>query len=196
MSSSSSNGPARTAERGIRVTLVAVFLVGVHRRNWSAAVNAVLSLAGTFLPPVLESRYGVEFLPWQRLYTGSAMVTHAVGMLGPYDDVWWWDHLTHTHSATLLGGLVHVVTRRRGNDPTATVMGAVGLAGIVWEIGEYGIHSVADALDVEPMLRTYGRTDTLLDLCFNLVGALVVLAVGDEYLENFIDRDESRRDDR
>jgi hypothetical protein len=117
-------------------------------------------------------------------------------MLGPYDDVWWWDHLTHTHSATLFGSLVHVVTRRRGNDPTASVLGAVGLVGIAWELAEYAIHSAAEALDIEPMLRTYGRTDTLFDLCFNLVGALVVLAVGDECLENFIDRDESRQDGR
>ncbi|MFC6865375.1 hypothetical protein ACFQGE_18170 [Halomicroarcula sp. GCM10025817] len=194
--SSSSTGLARNAERGIRVTLVAIFFVGVRRRNWSAAVNAVLSLAGTFLPRAIESRYDVEFLPWQRLYTGSAMVTHAVGMLGPYDDVWWWDHLTHTHSATLVGSLVHVVTRRRGNDPTATVLGAVGLTGIAWELAEYVIHSAAEALDIEPMLRTYGRTDTLFDLCFNLVGALVVIAVGDEYLENFVDRDEGTQDGR
>ncbi|MFC7250550.1 hypothetical protein ACFQJ5_11975 [Halomicroarcula sp. GCM10025324] len=175
----------------MRISLVVLFVIALRRRSWGAAVNALLALAGTFLPGILESTYDVEFRPWQRLYASSAMVTHAVGMLGPYDDTWWWDHLTHTHSATLLGGLVHVVTRRRGADPTVNVLGVVGVAGVLWELGEYAIHYTAEALGIEPVLMTYGTRDTIFDLCFNLLGALVVLAFGDECLENLIDRGET-----
>lgn len=190
---------AQDGQRSVRVALVGVFVVGLRRRNLGAAVNAVIALVGTFVPDVLELVYGVEFRPWQRLYTGVAMLTHAVGMLGPYDDTWWWDHLTHTHSATLVGGVVHVVTRRRGKEPAPRVLGAVFAAGLGWELIEYAIHTIADALGIEPILMTYGRTDTLFDLCFNGLGALVVLAFGDQALENLVgdedrpDGDSSRR---
>jgi hypothetical protein len=48
------------------------------------------------------------------------MVAHAVGMLGPCDDIWWWDHLTHTVIGTILGEAVHVTARERGSDRVLT----------------------------------------------------------------------------
>ena len=181
---------ATDGERGVRVALLGVFVLGLRRRNLGAAVNAVLALFGTFVPRYLERLYDVEFEPWQRFYVGTAMVTHAVGMLGPYDDVWWWDHLTHTHSATLVGGLVHVVSRRRGTDPAPRVVTAVAVLGVLWELAEYSIHRVANALGIEPILMTYGKKDTVFDLCFNALGALIVLAFGDEVLQNLAGEDD------
>ncbi|WP_254763828.1 hypothetical protein [Natrinema marinum] len=174
----------REAERGIRYAILAVFVVGVRRRNPGAVVNAVVALAATYLPGVAERRYDIEFQAWQRVYLQSAMLTHAVGMLGPYDDVWWWDHLTHTHSATLLGGAVFAAARRRGRDPRPRVVAIVAVAGVLWEIGEYVVHTVADWVGLEPLLVTYGRADTLFDLVFDLVGALLVLVFGDRVLGN------------
>ncbi|WP_408958815.1 hypothetical protein [Natrinema sp. 74] len=172
----------REAERGIRYAIVAVFVVGVRRRNPGAVANAVVALVATYLPGIAERQYDVEFRNWQRIYLESAMLTHAVGMLGPYDDVWWWDHLTHTHSATLLGGAVFAVARRRGRDPRPRVVAVVACGGVCWEIGEYIVHTVADRLGLEPLLVTYGRVDTLFDLVFDLVGALLVLMFGDRVL--------------
>ncbi|MFC4550992.1 MULTISPECIES: hypothetical protein [Halorussus] len=175
----------RGVERGIRCALVAVFVEGVRKRNPGAVVNAALALAATFLPDLFERRYDVEFRPWQRVYTQAAMLTHAVGMLGPYEDTWWWDHLTHTHSATLLAGLVHAVSRRRGHDPRPRVLGTVVGVGVLWELMEHAIHAVAERLGFDPVLVPYGRTDTMLDLVFDLVGALVVVVFGDHLLRDF-----------
>ena len=177
---------ARAAERGIRAGIVAVFVVGLRRRDPAAVFNAVLAFVATFLPGAFERRYDVEFRPWQRVYAESAMLTHAVGMLGPYDDVWWWDHLTHTHSATLLGGLVYASARRRGRAPRPRVLAAIVLFGVAWEAVEYAIHAVAKRLGIEPLLVHYGQTDTALDLVFDLVGALAVLALGERLLRNVI----------
>ncbi|QLG28134.1 hypothetical protein HUG10_11495 [Halorarum halophilum] len=178
--------PEQVAERGIRFALLGVFLVGLRRRSPGAVVNAVLALAATYLPGVLERRYDVAFRPWQRAYADAAMLTHAVGMLGPYEDVWWWDHLTHTHSATLLAGIVHAATRRRGRDPRPRVVAVIVFVGLLWELMEHAIHWVARRFGLEPILIPYGKTDTLLDLAFDLLGALLVLTFGDTLLRNFI----------
>ncbi len=172
----------RTAKRGLRYALVTVFIVGVRQRKPGAVANALLAALGTYVSDVVEHRYDIELQAWHHLYIDSAMVTHAVGMLGPYDDIRWWDHLTHTHSATILGGAVFAISRRRGRDPCPRVIAVVALVGVLWELAEYAIHSVANRLGVEPILVTYGRTDTALDLLFDLVGALLVLAFGDRVL--------------
>lgn len=176
----------RAAERGIRCALLGVLVLGVRRRNPGAVVNALVALAATFLPGVVEWRYDVAFRPWQRAYAEAAMLTHAVGMLGPYEDTWWWDHLTHTHSATLLAGVVYVAARRRGRDPRPRVVAVVVAVGALWELVEHVIHAVARRLGLEPVLIPYGRTDTVLDLAFDLLGALLVLAFGDSLLGNFL----------
>ena len=180
---------ARGFERGIRYAIVAVFIGGVRQRNPGAIVNAGIALAGTALPDRFEHRYGVSFRPWQRLYTESAMLTHACGMLGPYDDVWWWDHLTHAHSATLLGGLVHVIARGQGRDPRPRVLGSVALLGVLWELLEYTVHGLSRQMGLEPLLVHYGPEDTLIDLAFNLLGALLVVAFGDRLLGNLVRED-------
>ncbi|NHN49141.1 hypothetical protein G9464_16295 [Halostella sp. JP-L12] len=186
MTESPRTAAERTAEGGIRCAILGVFLAGLRRRNPGAVVNAALSFAATYLPGLAERWYGVEFRPWQRLYVESAMVTHAAGMLGLYDDVWWWDHLTHAHSATLLGGTVFAAARRNGRDPRPRVLAAVVTLGLAWELLEYGIHAVAERVGLEPILVHYGATDTLLDLVFDLVGALLVLAFGDRVLGNVV----------
>jgi hypothetical protein len=179
---------ARTVERSVRYAIVGVFGVGLRRRNWGAVVNAVLALVATSLPDALERQYGVEFRPWQRLYASVSMLTHAVGMLGPYDEEGWWDHVTHTLSATLFGGFVYAAAHRRDRYPRLRVLAAIGCGGVVWELLEYAIHAISDRLGVESVLVPYSARDTALDLVFNFLGALLVLAFGDRFLRNFTHR--------
>ncbi len=183
---------ARETERGIRYGIVAVLIVGVRRRDPGAVANAVFAFLATYLPGAVETVFDVELAPWQRVYVESAMLTHAVGMLGPYDDVWWWDHLTHAHSATVFGGVVHAAARRRGRDPRPRVLAVVVGAGALWELMEYVVHAVANRLGVEPLLVHYGKRDTLLDIVYDVVGAFLVLAFGDCLLGNLIEGPESQ----
>lgn len=179
---------ARTAVRAIRCAIFGVFVEGIRRRDPGAIVNAVLTLLATYLFGVVEDACDVEFRPWQRVYAATAMLAHAVGMLGPYDDVWWWDHITHTLSATLLGGVVHVLSRRHGRDPLPRIFAVTVSLGALWELLEYAIHAISRRLGIEPILVHYNRRETVLDLLFNLVGALLVYAFGDQLLRNFIRR--------
>lgn len=175
----------RTAEIGVKGATVAVFAEGIRQRNPNAIVNAALMFTATYLPGIAERLYDVEFRPWQRVYTEIAMLAHAVGFLGPYDDTWWWDHVTHVLSATLLGGFIHVAAHRRGRNPKRDVLASIVGGGILWEGMEYTIHQLSDRLGVEPVLVYYGPRDTLKDLLFNLLGAFLVLVFGDLLLRNF-----------
>ena len=174
----------RTAERSIKGATLAVFVEGLRQRNSNAIVNAVLMFTATYLPGIAERLYDVRFRPWQRVYTEIAMLAHAVGFLGPYDDTWW-DHVTHVLSATLFGGLIHVAAHRRGRNPKRDVLASIVGGGILWESMEYTVHRLSDRLGVEPVLVYYGPRDTLKDLLFNLLGAFFVLVFGDRLLRNF-----------
>jgi hypothetical protein len=161
-----------------------VLVEGLRRRHVGAVVNALAAVAVTFLPTVVERRFGVEVRPWQRLYTETAMLAHAAGMLGPYEAIWWWDHLTHTLSASILGGVVHAAAERRDRDSQWVVVVATVVGGLVWEAFEYGVHSLTDTLGVDPVLVPYSARDTLLDLGFDAVGAALVVVLGDRLLDN------------
>jgi len=184
----------REAARASRYAILGVFVAGIRRGNPGAVVNALVSFVATYLPRVVEWRYGVEFQPWQRFYLNAGMLAHAVGMLGPYEDVWWWDHVTHMCSSTLLGGFVHVRARRRGHDPRPRVVGVVLCVGVLWELMEYAIHGVSRRVGLEPLLIPYGPEDTLLDLVFDLLGAVLVLAFGDRLLPNLLRKDDRESD--
>ena len=180
----------REAARASRYAILGVLLAGVRRGNPGAAVNGLVSFVATYLPAVVEWRYGVEFRPWQRLYLNTGMFAHALGMLGPYDDVWWWDHVTHTWSSTLLGGLIHVVARRGDRDPRPRVLAGVLGGGLLWELVEYAIHGVSRRVGLEPLLIPYGSEDTFFDLLFDLVGALLVLGFADRLLGSLVRDDD------
>jgi hypothetical protein len=62
--------------------------------------------------------------------------------------------------------------------------------GLLWELVEYLVHVASRRVGLEPILVSYGRVDTLLDLLFNLVGAGLVLAFGDSLLGNLVRHDE------
>lgn len=181
--------PRRLAEGGVRASILAVLLTALRQRNPNAIGNALLMLLASFLPDAVEGRYDLELRPWQRLYAQVAMLAHAAGFLGPYDETWWWDHLTHVLSSALLGGLVHVAARRSGRDPRSAVLAGVAIGGLVWEAMEYAIHRVSRRLGVEPLLVYYGRRDTVGDLLCNLVGAVLVLLFGDRLLSNLASGD-------
>ncbi|MBX0298230.1 hypothetical protein [Halomicroarcula nitratireducens] len=173
----------------LRCAIVAVFVVGFRQRNPGAVVNAVFAYLGTYVPAVVERTSAIEFRPWQRLYVATAMLLHAIGMLGPYDDIRWWDHVTHTMSASIVGGATFVAAKRRGKDPIPLTLGSVVTLGALWELIEYLIHATATRLGVDPILVFYNRKDTVLDLVFNLLGAFLVILFGDRKLANLFESD-------
>jgi hypothetical protein len=170
---------AALLQAGILATLVEAG----RQRNVAAAVNALVALVVALLPWALGRVTALDIGPVLPLWLGVAGLLHAVGMLGPYDTVPWWDHVTHFVSASLVAALVHagVVVNYGGTVPdggiaTATILFTVA-AGLFWELVELVARELGEQFDIEPVLVHYGWRDTILDLGFDLVGAVVVVVV-------------------
>ncbi|MCU4719023.1 hypothetical protein [Halapricum hydrolyticum] len=182
--------------------ILGLLAVAISRRNVAAAVNALAALALALLPAILEISFrlvraeqlGLD--PWLALWLGVAGFLHSLGMLGPYDSIWWWDHLTHTVSAVLVAALLYAAlivapfletTQWPGTVAGLTVAFTLAV-GVFWELIELVARDVADRLDIEPVLVHYGWRDTALDIVFDVVGALVVVVFDVRIFVSIVER--------
>ncbi|MEF8813788.1 MAG: hypothetical protein V5A55_08220 [Halovenus sp.] len=167
--------------------LVLTLVVAIRRRDIAAVVNALVSVAGAVLALLLAAGFQLPgqstgISPGLPLWVTSAGLLHSIGMLGPYESVWWWDHLTHTVSAALVAALLYagvIVTVETDATLTlsaVTVVYTLGF-GIFWEVIELGARTVGERFDIEPVLVHYGWRDTAYDLVFDVVGAVLVVAL-------------------
>lgn len=171
--------------------IVATLVAAIQRGNGAAIVNAVASLGAVLGAAAVTG--GLVPAPAWLAATGSALtlwvaaagLLHCVGMLGPYETVWWWDHLTHVVSGALVAALAYagllVVGRGTTTGPldwptvaALTVLFTL-LAGVFWELIELVARDLGERFGVEPVLVHYGWRDTALDLLFDVVGALLVV---------------------
>ncbi|WP_436343839.1 hypothetical protein [Natronorubrum sp. FCH18a] len=131
------------------------------------------------------------------MWVSVAALVHTLGMLGPYDRIWWWDHLAHTLSGVVVAGATDVAFRAEADaDPRgkfspkfrpAVITGVTLGFGVLWEVLEYGIHATADQRGFEPLLVHYGRLDAIGDIVFDLLGASLVVLFGRHGLSNVIE---------
>jgi hypothetical protein len=68
-------------------------------------------------------------------------------------------------------------------------------AGVFWEVLEFFIRLGADFFGAEAILVQYGLGDTMLDLVFDTVGALIVALFGTETLSGVVDALHERLED-
>jgi hypothetical protein len=171
--------------------ILGTLLVGALSRDLRAVVNGIGSLAAAATPMLAERAIAlgtgasVAVPPEIAAWIAAAGFLHMLGMLGWYDTVWWWDHLTHAVSAALVAALVYGSLRSQGvlgtqvTDRYAavfTVLFTLG-AGVVWEFVELAARELAEHVDGPPVLEYYGLRDTVLDMAFNGVGAVAVVAL-------------------
>ena len=197
---------ARLVHRSLQATVLGVLVVGVGLGNVSVVVNAGLALAVMGLPAVLARDFGVQLAPRLTAWIGGAVTIHALGMVVLYEQVWWWDHLTHLVSATLVAGIGYAVTRSLDEHSDAVsfprpflavyVLLFTLAAGVAWELAEMVGREAARTLGMEPILVVYGLEDTMLDLVFDFAGGVVVAVGGSDALAGLVTglRDEGRRE--
>ncbi len=169
-------------------------LVGAPR----TITNATIGFLVTLLPALLRANWRVVLAPGLTLWITTAVCLHALGTSGLYRQVGWWDSLTHVLSASLVAATGYVVVRvldlhsERIDLPqrvlTIYLVIFVLALGVLWELFEFALDEIARRTQVTMPLAQYGLEDTITDLTFNIVGALVVGLGGQVYLSAFADR--------
>ncbi|WP_254546117.1 hypothetical protein [Halomarina pelagica] len=180
------------SERGItrlfQVAIAIVLVAGVLTHNVGVVVNAAVALAITVLPAVLERDFSLPLDPGVTLWITAALSLHAIGMLGVYTRVWWWDHLTHTLSATIVAAVGYATAKVLDEHSDAVhftqsflfvyiLLFTVAL-GVFWEVLEFLAREVGTLTGYDPVLYQYGVEDTVVDLLFDTLGALIVALFG------------------
>ncbi|WP_458207056.1 hypothetical protein [Haladaptatus sp. NG-SE-30] len=191
------SGRPQMLVRGMQLAIVCVIAIGVASRNVGVLVNGVFALGVTFLPAVLRRDYRISLGPALTLWITAAVFLHAIGMLGLYDVVWWWDHLTHTLSATLVAGVGYATARAFDEHSDAVyfpprfifvyVLLFTLAFGVVWEVLEFVAREFARAAGMKPVLIQYGLEDTIVDLIFDAAGAILVALFGSGALSGTIE---------
>lgn len=187
----------RRLNRAMQAAIVAVLLAGLWLPNASVVINALLAFAVTLLPAVIQRDHRLTLSPTATVWLTATVLLHAVGMLGPYGTVWWWDHLTHTLSAAVVASVGYVAARALDvhSDaiyfPREFMVAFVLLftlaLGVLWEVLEFAARTLGEAYGYGPLLYQYGLADTIVDLVFDAVGALVVAAFGAGTLSDAVD---------
>ena len=183
----------RRLHRGMQATILTILLVGALERNVSVVVNAVFALGVTVLPGLLASDFDVHLGSGLSLFITFAVLLHSLGMVGLYDRLWWWDHLTHVLSASIVASVGYATIRALDDYSDAVSFPGEFLAvfvflftvafGVLWELLEQVGRELALAGGFEPVLIVYGLEDTMWDLVFDMVGAVVGAAYAANNLE-------------
>lgn len=173
---------ATLAAVGLQAGIVGLLAESLRRRNGAAAVNATVSLVVALSPYGLVVLLGASVAdPVLGVWIAAAGFLHSFGMLGPYETVPWWDHVTHTVSAALVGALAYASFLSVVSLPTTpaavlTVVVVLGV-GIAWELLELLARIVGQRYGIEPVLVHYGWRDTGLDLLFDALGVVCVVGL-------------------
>jgi hypothetical protein len=195
-------GSARPFVQTMQVVIAAILLAGLVARDPRLAVNALLALIGTFIPTLLARDYRVHIGAPATVWITAALCLHVVGMVGAYEAIFWWDHLTHLVSASLVAAIAYtVVTAADRHLEDLYLPGwsisvllfawTLGL-GVFWEVMEFVGRAIAVELGTDPLLVQYGLEDTMLDLAVDGAGGLLIAILGPDRLEGVVRRLETR----
>lgn len=178
--------------RGMQFVLAGIIAYGVVTRQPKAIVNGGVALLITFLPAVFERNYRLPLDPWLGLWITTAVFLHTLGSAGLYGQIDWWDHLTHSLSASLVAAVGYTAARaielhvEEIHIPRrfmfVFILVVVLAFGVIWELFEFGLDIAAEATGLTMPLAQHGLADTIADLTFNSLGAVVVAVFAQVHL--------------
>ena len=176
----------------MQLALGGLMVYGVVAGEPKAIINGGVTLLITFVPAVLERNYDLPLDPWLALWITTAVFLHTLGSAGLYTRLFFWDNITHAMSASLIAAAWYTVARAvdiHSDDihiprrvAFVYIFVIVLSFGVVWELFEFGLDIAADATGLEMPLAQHGLDDTVRDMMFNSLGALLVAAFGQAHL--------------
>lgn len=178
--------------RSMQAILLGLFVFGLVDPNPKVITNSLLALTITFLPALLARNYRLSLDPWLALWITAAVFLHTLGSAGLYGFFGWWDHLTHALSASLVAGIGYITVRALDlhHDEIhlprrylfAYIIIFVMAFGVIWELFEFGLDVLAEATELEMPLAQHGIDDTVRDMLFNTLGAVIVATAAQVHL--------------
>lgn len=172
--------------------LIGFFITGIIAGSMRITVNSFVGLLVTFLPELLERDYDIAMSPWLVLWIVSAVFFHSVGTVGAYQQVWWWDHLAHTLSASVVAAAGYATLRAFDRHMEGLYIPRkfmflyllifVMAFGVIWEVIEFLVTLATESTGSETVITQYGIEDTMMDLLFDALGAVVVALFGTAHL--------------
>jgi len=190
------------ATRAMQVLMVMFLGIGIERGSTGLIVNGLVALGVTFLPAALEREYDLPMDAGLTLWITTAVFLHALGVAGVpgltgnlYADgspIPFWDHITHALSASVVAAVGYTVARAIDEHTEDVFLPSrfmfvfilvfVAAFGVFWEVLEFAIGGAATVLGSGSVLTQYGLEDTIYDLVFDLVGAVIVAVWGTAHL--------------
>ena len=174
----------RQLVRLLQAGLLVIAAYGFYRGETGIVVNGLVPLAVTLVPAYLRRDTSISLDTSYVLWLSVAVFVHAVGSLGFYESIPWYDSIAHALSATIVAGTGYAAVKAvdRNSDRTnlpaelqfAFILVFVMAFGVFWEIVEFTLGLASQLLGGEAVLAQYGLDDTVTDLLFNQVGGIVV----------------------
>lgn len=189
--------------RAMQAAMIGLLLVGLDRGNTGVVVNTAVAFGVSLLPAYLERDHGIPLDTGLTLWLTTAVFIHALGTVGIpwqegtfYNDIAWWDSLTHAMSSSIVAAAGYITARAfdKHSDSVrlpprfmfAFILIVVLAFGVIWEVIEFVIGEAAALLGTGAVLTQYGLEDTMLDLVFDTVGAVIVAVWGTAYLTDVV----------
>jgi len=193
-------GQQAAAARLMEYVLVGLVFIGFERGTFGIVVNAGVALLIVQLPPILERDHEIPMDPALTLWITAAAFFHALGTVGIpgqqasfYRSLWWWDHFTHALSASVVAAVGYATVRAVDRHSDGVTLSArfvfvfilvfVIAFGVLWEVLEFVLGLIGDVTGGS-VLTQYGLGDTMVDLLFNMGGAVVAAVWGTAYLSD------------
>lgn len=186
----------RQLVRALQLGITATIVVGLLDLNLSVVLTGIFSLGVTFLPAILQRKPRVTMDVGLVLWISTAVFLHALGTVYLYGETFWWHNVTHTVSGSVVAAIGYGTFRGIDEYTSAVrfpsrfmfvlILLFVVSVGVLWEIMEFATDGLMLALGAEPVLAQYGLDDTMTDMLFNTLGAIVVATWGTAYLTGFV----------
>lgn len=178
----------------MQACLLIMMFVGIYLKDTHVVLNAIIALGITFVPIVLTHKYYISLDPSLALWITLAVFLHTLGTVSFYETVARWDNLTHALSASVIAAAGYVVIRAIDiyTDELyippkfmfVFILLFILAAGVIWEILEFLTDEMVAKFEMDAFLTQHGIDDTMRDMFFDLLGALVVAAWGTAYLSD------------
>lgn len=187
-----SDGEEAVLNRILQAGLLGIALYGVGIGRVDVAVNAAGSLGVTLLPALLQRETRVRMNVGLVLWLTAAATFHALGILGPYRNFWWYDHVSHALTASIIAGVAYATVDALDRshedlylpDPYRSVVLFLFVlaTAVTWEVLEFGVTRLSVTLGADSsMLVIFGPVDIITDIAYSAAGGLAVVLWGRAY---------------